>query len=237
MLEKLKTYAKITKLWPIARRYFVNNFYDGMLTVLGILLGFFAVILNDGETSIDSHLVILTGFGSSISMFMSGLTGSYLSEKAEQKKIKEELKKAMVIVTSEEEDQINEDSVEIKEIEKAMLIKIKKNVNPKLKLRLRKGRKKNRTLQEKAEYFASIVVSCVNGGSPFLGGLIPLIPFFIVSPANFVIFIISFCLILACIIVLGIFLGIVSKESIIKNILQMTFAFFITLLISIFLLR
>jgi len=237
MFEKLKTYAKITNLWAIARRYFVNNFYDGMLTVLGILLGFFAVILNQGETSIDSHLVILTGLGSSISMFMSGLTGSYLSEKAEQKKIKEELRKAMVVITSEEEDQIDKDSVDIKEIEKAMLIKINKNVNPKIKIRLRRKKKRNKTLQEKAEKFASIIVSCINGGSPFLGGLIPLIPFLCVSPANFSTFIISFFLILACIILLGIFLGVVSKESIIKNVFEMTFAFFITLLISIFLLR
>ncbi|MFW9998698.1 MAG: VIT1/CCC1 transporter family protein [Candidatus Hodarchaeota archaeon] len=237
MLEKVKTYAKITHLWGIARRYFVNNFYDGMLTVLGVLLGFFVLVLKENQPLIDSHLVILTGLGSCISMFMSGLTGSYLSEKAEQKKIKEELKKAMVIVSSEEEEQIKEDSVEIKEIEKAMLIKINHDINPKIKIRLRKRIKKNRTLQEKAESFASIVVSCVNGGSPFLGGLIPLIPFLCVPSANFAIFIISFLLILVCIILLGIFLGIVSKESIIKNIFQMTFAFFITLLISIFLLR
>jgi len=237
MLEKIKTYAKITNLWAIARRYFVNNFYDGMLTVLGILLGFFAVILNEGQTTIESHIVILTGIGSCISMFISGLTGSYLSEKAEQKKIKEELKKAMVIVSSEEDGQIVEDSVNVKEIEKAMLIKIKRNINPKVKLSLRKRGKKDKTLQEKAENFASIIVSCVNGGSPFLGGLIPLIPFLCVPLANFIIFIISFCLILACIIVLGIFLGVISKESIIKNILQMAIAFFITLLISILILR
>ncbi len=237
MLEKFRTYAKITKLWTIARRYFVNNFYDGMLTVLGILLGFFALIVNENQVSISSHLVILTGFGSSISMLISGLTGSYLSEKAEQKKVKEELKKAMVIVTSEEEDSIDDDSVEIKEIEKAMLIKINQNVYPKIKISRRKERKKKKTLQKKAENFASIIVSCINGGSPFLGGIIPLIPFLFVPSATFLVFIISFLLILSCIILLGIFLGVVSKESIIKNILQMTFAFFITLLISIFLLR
>ncbi len=236
MLEKIKTYAKITKLWAIARRYFVNNFYDGMLTVLGILLGFFALIVNENKASISSHLVILTGFGSSISMLISGLTGSYLSEKAEQKKIKEELKKAMVLVTSEK-DSMDDDSVDIKEIEKAMLIKINHNILPKVKIKRSKERKNNKTLQEKAENFASIVVSCINGGSPFLGGIIPLIPFLFVPSATFSVFIISFLLILFCIILLGIFLGVVSKESIIKNVLQMTFAFFITLVISIFLLR
>ncbi len=236
MLEKVRIYAKITNLWPIARRYFVNNFYDGMLTVLGILLGFFVIILKEGDPTVSSHLVILTGVGSSISMLISGLTGSYLSEKAEQKKIEEDLKKAMVLDVIEEELAKEEDSDDIQEIEKAMLIKINKNVNSKPKIRLRKRRKKIKTLQHKAENFASIVVSCVNGGSPFLGGLIPLIPFFIVTDANLLIFIISFLIILICIILLGVFLGVVSKESIIKNILQMTFAFFITVLISIFLL-
>jgi len=235
MFERAKTYAKITNLWSIARRYFVNNFYDGMLTVLGILLGFFVLILKGDQDSIESYFVILTGVGSSISMLISGLTGSYLSEKAEQKKIKDELNRAMVITDSEEEE-VLEDSIDVKEIEKAMFIKINHKVKTKTISRLRKKKKKIKTLQEKAENFASIIVSIINGGSPFLGGLMPLIPFFLVSTADLSIFIISFFIILFCIILLGVFLGIVSKESIIKNILQMTFAFFITLLISIILL-
>lgn len=235
MFERAKIYAKITNLWGIARRYFVNNFYDGMLTVLGILLGFFVLILKGDQSSIDSHIVILTGVGSSISMLISGMSGSYLSERAEQKKIKEDLNRAMVINDSYEEEVI-EDSFDVKEIEKAMLIKIKHNVNSKAKSRLRKKKKKIKTLQEKAENYASIIVAIINGGSPFLGGLVPLIPFFLVSTADLSIFIISFFIILFCIILLGVFLGIISKESIIKNIFQMTFAFFITLLISIFLL-
>ncbi len=237
MIEKFKTYSKITNLWGIARRYFVNNFYDGMLTVLGILLGFFVIILKEDQPLIESHLVILTGLGSSISMLISGLTGSYLSEKAEQKKIKEELNRAMVINKSEEEE-VEEESVDLKEIEKAMLIKINHSIHSKTRGRLRKKKKKKiRTLQEKAENFTSIIVSIINGGSPFLGGLVPLIPFFMVTFANIYIFIISFLIILVFIILLGVFLGIVSRESIIKNIIQMTFAFFITLLISIFFLN
>jgi predicted membrane protein (TIGR00267 family) len=234
MFEKIKTYAKITNLWAIARRYFVNNFYDGMLTVLGIILGFFVLIIKGDRPSISSTLVILTGFGSSISMFISGLTGSYLSERAEQKKIKDELNKAMAIAETEEE--VEEEVLDVKEIEKAMLIKINHNVSSKSRIKFRKKGKRIKTLQEKAESFASIIVSIINGSSPFLGGLIPLIPFFSVQSANFVIFISSFLLILICIILLGVFLGVVSKESIIKNILQMTFAFLITVLISIFLL-
>ncbi len=96
--------------------------------------------------------------------------------------------------------------------------------------------KKIKTLQENAERFASIVVSIINGGSPFLGGVIPLIPFLFVTEATISVFITSFFIILICIILLGVFLGLVSKESIIKNIFQMAFAFIMTVVISLFLL-
>ena len=234
MFEKYKTYSKITNLWAIARRYFVNNFYDGMLTVLGILLGFFTMILKEGQSSVDTHLVILTGVGTSISMFISGITGSYLSEKAEQKKIKEELNRAMLI--TEEKDVELDDDVNIEEIEKAMLTKLSNNIEISRNSNLKKKKKRSKNIQEKAETFASIVVAVVNGLSPFLGGLVALIPFFCVSVAYFSTFIISFSIILVCIISLGVFLGVVSKESILKNIIQMVFAFVLTLIISIFLL-
>jgi predicted membrane protein (TIGR00267 family) len=234
MFEKVKVYSKITNLWGIARRYFVNNFYDGMLTVLGILLGFFALILKEGQSSVDSHLVVLTGVGSSISMFISGITGSYLSEKAEQKKIKEELNRAMLI-TDEKEEEADE-GVKIKEIEQAMLTKLSNNVEINKKTTQKKKKKRSKSIREKAETFATIVVSFVNGLSPFLGGLVPLIPFFYSSVATFSTFFTSFTIILICIILLGVFLGVISKESIPKNIIQMVFAFVLTLLISIFLL-
>ncbi|GAG65884.1 unnamed protein product, partial [marine sediment metagenome] len=49
MIERFKTYAKISDFGSIARRYFVNNFYDGMLTIIGILLGFFILIFKEGQ--------------------------------------------------------------------------------------------------------------------------------------------------------------------------------------------
>lgn len=232
MLDKLKTYARITGLWAIARRYFINNFYDGMLTVLGILLGFFVILLKGSINSIESNLVILTSLGSSISMFISGLTGSYLSERAEQKKLKIALDKAMALNETENNKQVAISYVE--EIEKSMLM----NVNRRRMLRKKnlsvEQRKNIRTIQDRAERYATIIVAIVNGGSPFLGGIVPLIPFLFVSSANLLIFISSFIIVLMFIIMLGTFLGLVSRESIIKNIVQMIFAFLITILISIF---
>ncbi len=239
MIEKVRTYADITDFFSIARRYFVNNFYDGMLTVLGIILGFFISILRGSQLTIDSYLVLLTGLATSISMLVSGLSGSYISEKAEQKKLKLELDKAMVLV---EEEQKNEEDIKMEneEIEKAMITVNLNRKNEKKKRGIKNPRiKKERvkTIQEKAERFASIVVSLVNGGAPFLGGTIPLIPFFLTEKANVETFIYSFLVIFVFIVLLGSFVGFISQESILKNILQMLAAFGITMVISILLLN
>ena len=188
MIEKFKTYAKISDFGSIARRYFVNNFYDGMLTIIGILLGFFILIFKDGQQTVDSHIVLLTGLATSISMFMSGLSGSYISEKAEQKRLKSELDKAMVILKDEEEKEMDEELLDSKEIEKAMLTVEFNDENRIKNLTLGKSKSKRRkakTLQEKAERFASIIVSLVNGSAPLFGGIVPLIPFFFTIRATF----------------------------------------------------
>ena len=239
MIKKIKTYAKITDFESIARRYFVNNFYDGMLTILGILLGFFILIFKEGQQTVDSHIVILTGFATSISMFMSGLSGSYISEKAEQKRLKAELDKAMVIMKEEDGKEEGDKLLEEKEIEKAMLTVNFNDKNRRKKLNLKKSnnkRRKAKTLQEKAERFASIIVSLVNGCAPLLGGIVPLIPFFFTIKAGFNFFIFSFLIIFICIVLLGIFVGFISRESLWKNVLQMLAAFGLTIIVSILLL-
>lgn len=239
MIEKVRTYDDITDFFSIARRYFVNNFYDGMLTILGIILGFFISALRGSQHTIDSYLVLLTGFATSISMLVSGLSGSYISEKAEQRKLKLELDRAMVLV--EEEQKKEEDiKLENEEIKKAMITVNLNRKNEKQKKGIKKPRikkKKEKTIQEKAERFASIIVSLVNGGAPFLGGVLPLIPFFLTEKSGIDTFISSFLIIFVCIVLLGSFIGFISQESILKNILQMLAAFGITMVISILLLH
>jgi len=237
MIEKFKTYAKITDFVSIARRYFVNNFYDGMLTIIGILLGFFILIFKEGQQTVDSHIVLLTGFATSISMFMSGLSGSYISEKAEQKRSKSELDKAMVILKEAGEEEEEDDKLlDNKEIEKAMVTVHFNDQNRIKNLNLKKSNKKRRkakTLVEKAERFASIIVALVNGCAPLLGGTVPLIPFFFTLKATFSFFIYSFLIVFICIVLLGIFVGFISRESIWKNALQMLGAFGLTIIVSI----
>ncbi|TXT60280.1 MAG: conserved membrane protein of unknown function [Promethearchaeota archaeon] len=235
VVRTLKTYNKITKYSLIARRYFVVNFFDGNLTILGILLGFFTGLITGQEDSIPAILVILTGFGTSISMFISGLSGSYFSERAEQKKLKVEIEKAMASYREEEDDEEmddEDDEDEDIEIKKAMvtLIDIKRNEEEEKQESL-EDEERPKTLYERAESFAGVFVAIVNGLSPFLGGLVPLIPFFFIDEAQFIPFIISFIIIIICIVFLGVFIGIISKQSIIRNIIQMILAFALTTVI------
>ena len=235
MFKKLEAYAKITNLWAIARRYFVNNFYDGMLTVLGILLGFFILIFESEAHTVSSRIVMLTGLGTSISMFISGSTSSYLSEKAEQRKLKLELYKAMILHEMDEND--SAEKVSIEEIEKAMLMQLKRRRGKKKVSNDEEDhKKKSKNITERAESFTIFTVAFVNGLSPFLGGVISLLPFMFEPVARLDTFITSFLIIFICIIMLGTFLGVISKESIIKNILQMLGAFSLTIFILLFLL-
>lgn len=242
MLKQLKIYNQITHFSLIARRYFVNNFYDGMLTILGILLGFFVLILrNDSISAVDSSYVILTCLGTSLSMFISGISGSYLSERAERRKEKKEIDKAMVILEEEEnESLIIEKGDSDGSIQKAMITPINMNNsfdNKKIQQKKPKLKKKAKTLYEKAEKFTNVIVSIVNGTAPLVGGIIPSLPFFFVLNAGIPIFILSFLIITICIIFLGIVLGLISKESILRNVIEMIFAFFLTFIITLLILR
>lgn len=231
MLKKLKMYNEITGYMEIARRYFINNFYDGVLTILGILLGFFVILLNNPNAPISSSFVILTGLATSISMLISGFSGSYLAERAVQKKEEKSLERAMGFVKEEEFQLEKEYSKE--EIQKAMLIPVNTSDHGDKRIyfnKSKKEKKKLKTIYEKAENFSVIIVSTVNGVSPFLGGLVAILPFFFLKEAIITSFIISFIIIFVCIILLGVFLGIISEESILKNILQMLGAFILTLI-------
>ncbi|MFC1730587.1 VIT1/CCC1 transporter family protein [candidate division KSB1 bacterium] len=74
----------------IVRRYFVINGFDGVIVMLGILFGFFLVGVN------DIRVILSAGIGAAVAMCISGISGVYLSEKAEKEKELKDLEKAMV---------------------------------------------------------------------------------------------------------------------------------------------
>lgn len=93
ILEKLsdfREYIKFSGISEISRRYFVMNTFDGALTMLGIIVGSYVY----GE--MDIYLVLGAGFGASLAMAISGLSGAYMAERAERRRGLQELEKAML---------------------------------------------------------------------------------------------------------------------------------------------
>ena len=91
LLERWKRYYQISEVGDITRRYFVMNAFDGALTMLGVIIGaFMAGIFNPMP-------IISAGVAGSIAMGASGISGAYMTEKAERTKKLKELEKAMLI--------------------------------------------------------------------------------------------------------------------------------------------
>ncbi len=75
----------------IARRYLVTNGFDGTLTMLGMMTGFYVSGTKDLGVAINACL------GAAIALFVSGFSSAYLSEKAERKQELLELEQALLV--------------------------------------------------------------------------------------------------------------------------------------------
>ncbi len=166
--KKIKSYDKIAGIGEIARRYFAMNSFDGVLTILGILIGSFVGGIR------QANIIISAGLGASIALMVSGLWGTYLTEYAERTR-------------------------GLKELERSTLIKLGK------------------TDIGKASKAATIIVALVNGLSPLIAGILVLIPFFLSDFFNILnIYYTSIGIAFLILFALGMFLGKISKESMVK---------------------
>ena len=89
-LKRLVFLLSITESRGIARRYFVVNGFDGALTMLGLLIGFYA------GGGVTPTLAVSACLGAALALAASGVSGAYLSEAAERRKALRELEAAMV---------------------------------------------------------------------------------------------------------------------------------------------
>ena len=82
-LERWKLYWEISEVGEIIRRYFVMNFFDGILTALGIMLGFFLMVINgDAVSRLQlAKIALLTA----VAIGIPGFTGSRFAETTERK--------------------------------------------------------------------------------------------------------------------------------------------------------
>lgn len=87
-LRTLRTYNRITEVGDIVRRYFALNAFDGVITIVGVLVGSFF-----GEIR-EAAAVITVGLATSFAMAVSGFYGAYMSERAERKRALAELEES-----------------------------------------------------------------------------------------------------------------------------------------------
>ena len=80
MLERISEYNEIAESGEIARRYFAMNAFDGVLTIIGVLMGHYAAGVD------NPMIVVTTGLTTSVAIGISGLWGSFLTESAERKR-------------------------------------------------------------------------------------------------------------------------------------------------------
>lgn len=90
-IELYRRYLKASGALEIARRLFVMNAFDGVLTIMGVVLGAYLSGVQ------DSGFVITAGVGGSIAMGISGMSGAYMAERAERMRDIRKLESAMLI--------------------------------------------------------------------------------------------------------------------------------------------
>jgi predicted membrane protein (TIGR00267 family) len=86
-LERWREYSKISEVERIARRAFANNSFDGVLTMVGVVMGSFVVGVD------DATVVLVTGLSTALAIGISGGWGAYLTESAERRHAISELER------------------------------------------------------------------------------------------------------------------------------------------------
>lgn len=87
-IRTLREYHRIARVGEIARRYFAMNAFDGVLTMLGVIVGsYFGGIRDHGS-------VATLGLAASAAMGISGFYGAYMTEKAERARALSELEES-----------------------------------------------------------------------------------------------------------------------------------------------
>jgi predicted membrane protein (TIGR00267 family) len=80
LIDRLQRYSQLVNMGEIARRYFAMNAFDGVLTIIGVLMGNFTAGVE------EARIVVTTGLATCVAMGISGLWGAYLTEAAERKR-------------------------------------------------------------------------------------------------------------------------------------------------------
>jgi predicted membrane protein (TIGR00267 family) len=89
-LREFAEYRQIAGIDEIGRRYLAMNAFDGILTMIGVLMGSYVAGIR------EPRIVISTGIATCLAMGVSGFWGAYLTESAERKHELQDLEHAML---------------------------------------------------------------------------------------------------------------------------------------------
>jgi predicted membrane protein (TIGR00267 family) len=90
-LDRLAEYRELSNVDEIARRALSNNAFDGILTILGVVMGAYVAGVK------DPSVVLFTGISTCVAIGISGAWGRYFGESAERKNEMQQLGQAMLL--------------------------------------------------------------------------------------------------------------------------------------------
>ncbi|RLE81475.1 MAG: hypothetical protein DRJ52_04085 [Thermoprotei archaeon] len=82
-------YIRLLNAGGILRRYFIMNGFDGIMTVMGIIMGSYIT------HSINPKFIVGASIGASIAMGISGFVGAFITERAERIKEIKDLERSL----------------------------------------------------------------------------------------------------------------------------------------------
>lgn len=88
--RELSLLLRLSGSAAIARRYFVTNGFDGALALVGLCMGFYAA------GGVAPAIAAKACLGTGLALGISGISSTYISEKAERRKALRELAQAML---------------------------------------------------------------------------------------------------------------------------------------------
>ncbi len=90
-LDLISEYRELSNVDEIARRALSNNAFDGILTILGVVMGAYVAGVK------DPSVVLYTGISTCVAIGISGAWGRYFGESAERKNEMQQLGQAMLL--------------------------------------------------------------------------------------------------------------------------------------------
>ena len=89
-LHEFAEYRRIASIDEMGRRKFANNAFDGILTMVGVVMGSYVGGVR------EPRIIVSTGLATCMAMGISGFWGAYVTESAERKRELQDLEHAML---------------------------------------------------------------------------------------------------------------------------------------------